>query len=140
MCMPLIFFFFLKLMVWMTRCLPHFSPKKDNVSSIIAYNPTITVFRKTRLLFFQLILIEKNLGNTLETLFSQSMASKNIKNSSKTHNQLKTKNLSELRFGFLVFLMVKKILNLNSLHQIKLFDIKINFFGGWNRCQRKISF
>ena len=101
--------FFLKLMVWMLHCLPHFSPKKDNASSIIAHNPAIMGFRKMRLVFsthFDL----KKLKKHYVTLFSQSMASKNIKNHSKTHNQLKTKNLLELRFVFLVFLKVKKYL------------------------------
>jgi len=63
-----------------------FFTKKDNASSIIAHNPAIMVFRKIRLLFFQLILIQKNLENTFGTLFGQSMASKKIKNRSKTHN------------------------------------------------------
>jgi len=86
-------------MVWMLHCLPHFSPKKDNASSIIAHNPAIMGFRKMRLVFsthFDL----KKLKKHYVTLFSQSMASKNIKNHSKTHNQLKTKNLLELNLFF----------------------------------------
>jgi hypothetical protein len=56
-------------------------------------------FRKMRLVFsthFDL----KKLKKHYVTLFSQSMASKNIKNHSKTHNQLKTKNLLELNLFF----------------------------------------
>jgi hypothetical protein len=105
-----------------------FFTKKDNASSIIAHNPAIMGFRKTRLVF-STHFDPKKLKKHFVTLFSQSMASKNIKNRSKTHNQLKTKNLSELRF-FFCFSESKKILNLNSLHHMKLFDIKINFFDG----------
>jgi hypothetical protein len=69
-------------------------------------NPTIIAVEKagffvfsTQKLIFNHIL-PKYLGNTLGTLLNQSLTFKNIKNHFKTHNQLKTKNLLELKFFF----------------------------------------
>jgi hypothetical protein len=65
-------------MVWMPHHLPHFSPKKDNLSSIIAHNPAIMGFRKTRLVF-STHFDPKKLKKHFVILFSQSMASKKHK-------------------------------------------------------------
>jgi hypothetical protein len=76
-------------------------------------------------------------------LLNQSIASKNAKKKKKhpkTLNQLETKKLSELRYVFIGVFKVKKRLKLNSPHHMEHFDIKINYFGGLNLSQRRLSF
>ena len=54
----------------------------------------------------------------------------------------KTKNMYEFKsiFYALSRWKTKKIPNMNSLYQMKSFDTKIDCFGGWNWCQRYLSF
>jgi hypothetical protein len=75
------------------------------------------------------MLDSKHLKNTVEILFNQSMTSKNAKDCPKIHNQFKTKNIPEFRYVFFSYFQGKKTLNFNSIHHIKPFDIKIDFFS-----------
>lgn len=66
-----------------------------------------------------------------------------LKNRSKTQNQLKTKNLLELRYVFLGVLKVKKkkiTPNLNFPHHTEPFATKINHFSGQNLYPLQLSF
>lgn len=58
----------------------------------------------------------------------------------KNQNQLEFKNQTELKYVFSRTLKVKKTRNMNSPHQMKLFDVNIIYFGGLNRYQRYFSF
>ena len=60
------------------------------------------------------------------------MALKSSKNHPKNQNQPETKNQPEFRYVFSQTLKVKKIPNMNSPHQMKLFDTNIIHFGGLN--------
>jgi len=61
------------------------------------------------------------------------MALKSPKNHPKNQNQPETKNQPEFRYVFSQTLKVKKKThNMNSPHQMKLFDTNIVHFGGLN--------
>ena len=97
--------------------------------------------QKTRFLFFtkKTHLNPFFTQNTIETLLNQCMTSKNTKNQSKTQNQPETINLSELISIFLRCFEGEKTSNRNFFYHMKLFDTKINCFGGLNFSQRQPS-
>lgn len=68
-------------------------------------------------------------------MLNQSMTLKNAKNHLKIQNQPKTKTFPKLQY--VVTDTSKETPNLNSPHNMKPFDIKINHFSGQNHCQQQ---
>jgi hypothetical protein len=67
--------------------------KNDNTLFVLTKNASFIILQNTHL---QTIFDLKHLVNTIGTLINQSMASENIKNSFKVHNQPEIKNLPQL--------------------------------------------